>query len=159
MKRILLIDDSLIQLRTLNMLLQDKYEILMSTTGFDGLAIAKREQPDLILLDYNMPIMSGRDTFKKLQEKEETRNIPVIFLTGVDEREEVEEVLRLRPQGYLLKPVENDLLFTKIEKILAEQEAKSAAAVEEAQEEEEDKVEVEDEFGLGSGLDFKAGEV
>ena len=159
MKRILLIDDSLIQLRTLNMLLQDKYEILMSTTGFDGLAIAKREQPDLILLDYNMPIMSGRDTFKKLQEKEETKNIPVIFLTGVDEREEVEEVLRLRPQGYLLKPVENDLLFAKIEKILAEQEAKSAAAVEEAQEEEEDNVESEDEFGLGSGLDFKAGEV
>ena len=158
MTRILLIDDSLIQLRTLNMLLQGKYEVLMSTTGFDGIAMAKREQPDLILLDYNMPILSGRDAFKKLQEKEETKNIPVIFLTGVDEREEVEEVLRLRPQGYLLKPVENDLLFAKIDKILAEQEAKSAAAAEEPQAEEQVEAEAEDEFGLESGLDFKTGE-
>ena len=158
MKRILLIDDSLIQLRTLNMLLQGKYEVLMSTTGYDGISIAKKEQPDLILLDYNMPILSGRDAFKKLQEKEETKHIPVIFLTGVDEREEVEEVLRLRPQGYLLKPVENDLLFKKIDKILAEQEAKSAAASEEPQEEEQVEAEAEDEFGLESGLDFKTGE-
>ena len=158
MKRILLIDDSLIQLRTLNMLLQDKYEVFMSTTGYDGISIAKKERPDLILLDYNMPILRGRDAFKKLQEKEETKDIPVIFLTGVDEREEVEEVLRLRPQGYLLKPVENDLLFAKIDKILAEQEAKSAAAAEELQEEEQVEAEAEDEFGLESGLDFKAGE-
>lgn len=155
MKRILLIDDSLIQLRTLNMLLQDKYEVLMSTTGYDGISIAKKERPDLILLDYNMPILSGRDAFKKLQEKEETKDIPVIFLTGVDEREEVEEVLRLRPQGYLLKPVENDLLFKKIDKILAEQEAKSASVAEEAKEEDKN----EDEFGMESGLDFKTGEV
>lgn len=162
MKRILLIDDSLIQLRTLNMLLQGKYEVLMSTTGYDGISIAKRERPDLILLDYNMPILSGRDAFKKLQEKEETRDIPVIFLTGVDEREEVEEVLKLRPQGYLLKPVENDLLFKKIDKILAAQEAKLASASvseEEAEDKSEGKSEdkSEDEFGLGSGLNFKTG--
>lgn len=119
MKRILLIDDSLIQLRMLNMQLQDKYEILMATTGFDGISIAKRERPDLILLDYNMPIQSGRETFRKLQEKEETKNIPVIFLTGVDDRQEVEEVLRLRPQGYLLKPIEGDALHKKIEKVLS----------------------------------------
>lgn len=160
MKRILLIDDSLIQLRTLNMLLRDRYEVMMSTTGLDGISIAKKERPDLILLDYNMPILSGRDTFKKLQEKEETKDIPVIFLTGVDEREEVEEVLKMRPQGYLLKPVENDLLFKKIDKILAEQEAKSTPASESEDESKESKDESKDEdaFGSDSGLDFKTGE-
>ena len=119
MKRILLIDDSMIQHRILNVMLQDKYETLTSTSGLEGIRIAKREQPDLILLDYAMPLMSGKETFKKLQEQEETKNIPVIFLTGVDERKDVEQVLKYRPQGYLLKPVEKERLLQSIEQVLS----------------------------------------
>ncbi|MCH5252095.1 MAG: response regulator [Lachnospiraceae bacterium] len=114
MERILLIDDSMIQLRTLSMLLQDKYETVMATSGLEGIKLAKKKQPDLILLDYDMPGMSGRETFRQLQESEDTKDIPVVFLTGVDDRRDVEEVLKLRPQGYLLKPVEQERLLQTI---------------------------------------------
>ena len=120
MKRILIVDDSLIQQRILNVMLKDRYELLVSSSGLDGIRIAKSEKPDLILLDYDMPILSGREVFRKLQEHDETRNIPVIFLTGVDEREDVEAVLKLHPQGYLLKPVEQGSLLSAIEKHIAE---------------------------------------
>ena len=118
MKRILLIDDSMIQLRILQGLLRNKYETVMATSGLEGLSLAKEEQPDLILLDYDMPIMSGKQTYRKLQEQAETKDIPVVFLTGVDGRKEVEEVLVYRPQGYLLKPVQQNRLLETVEKLL-----------------------------------------
>ena len=119
MKKILLIDDSMIQHRIMKVLLKDKYELLMADSGLEGVKIAVRERPDLILLDYDMPVLSGKETFQKLQEHEESRNIPVLFLTGVSDKGEVEEVLKLRPRGYLLKPVEQNRLLEAIEKVLS----------------------------------------
>ncbi len=122
MKRILLVDDSNVQLRIISAMLQGKYEMLMSTSGLEAIRMAREEQPDLILLDYDMPVLSGKETFQKLQQQEETRDIPVIFLTGIDEKDDVVQVLKLRPQGYLLKPVEQKLLIESIEKSLSERE-------------------------------------
>ncbi len=119
MDKILLIDDSMIQLRILEGMLRKDYEIIMATSGFEGIDAARKQLPDLILLDYDMPVMGGRETLKNLREGEDTKDIPVIFLTGVDERDEIEAVLRLRPQGYLLKPVDQDRLFDTIRKTLA----------------------------------------
>ena len=119
MKRILLIDDSLIQHRLMKNMLKDQYELLTCTSGVDGIRLAAAEKPDLILLDYNMPILSGKETLRRLHEREETREIPVIFLTGVNERRDVGAVLKLRPQGYLLKPVEQVGLLQVIDKVLS----------------------------------------
>lgn len=119
MKRILLIDDSMIQHRIMQAMLRDQYELLTCTSGMEGIRIAKSSRPDLILLDYDMPIMSGRETFRQLREKEETRDIPVVFLTGVNERKDVGAALKLHPQGYLLKPVEQDNLLVTISRALA----------------------------------------
>lgn len=120
MKSILLIDDSMIQHRIMKVLLKNKYELLMADSGGDGIRIAQKLQPDLILLDYDMPDLSGKETFKMLKEQDETKDIPVIFLTGVRDKEDVEEVLRLRPQGYLLKPVKQSRLFEAMRNILGE---------------------------------------
>ena len=120
MKHILLIDDSLIQLRILEVLLRDKYDIQMATSGMEGIRYARKTHPDLILLDYDMPLQSGKETFEQLRSMEETSDIPVIFLTGVHEKEVVAEVLKLRPSGYLLKPVSQDVLFRTIAKTLAD---------------------------------------
>ena len=137
MKKILLIDDSLIQHRLMKNMLKDRYELLTCTSGVEGIRLARTESPDLILLDYNMPILSGKETLRRLHEKEETREIPVVFLTGVNEKRDVGAVLKLRPQGYLLKPVEPVGLLQVIDKVLsgekpvpAEQEASGEEVLE-----------------------------
>lgn len=118
MKRILLIDDCMIQLQVLNGLLKDSYEVIMASSGVDGVSIARKKKPDLIIMDYDMPVISGKETLGRLREHAETKNIPTIFLTGVDERKEIEAVLRLQPQGYLLKPVRKERLFETIQAVL-----------------------------------------
>lgn len=120
MKRILLIDDSAIQLRTMKGMLQDRYEIMMAASGLDGIEIMKKKRPDLIILDYDMPVVDGKATLKMLKDKEEMKDIPVIFLTGVNEKEHIRAVLELKPQGYLLKPAEPERLIEIIQKILGE---------------------------------------
>ena len=64
---------------------------------------------DLILLDYQMPIESGAEVLK---------NIPVIFLTGVSDSDRVQEVISMKPQGYLLKPVNMECLFVMIRNLI-----------------------------------------
>ncbi len=58
---------------------------------------------DLILLDYEMPVTSGPQVLEMLRNDEDTKDIPVIFLTGKDDRESVMSVLSLKPEGYILK--------------------------------------------------------
>ena len=120
MKKILLIDDSMIQQRMMYIMLKDEYEVITAESGIEGIQQAKLRQPDLILLDYDMPMMDGKETFAKLLANEETKDIPVIFLTGVIDKKQVAEVLMLRPKGYLVKPVEKGRLIETIESTLQE---------------------------------------
>ena len=74
--------------------------------------------PDLILLDYEMPEMNGKEVMEKLQSDEELREIPIVFLTSADSKEIVMELLALKPAGYILKPVESQMLLERIEEII-----------------------------------------
>lgn len=73
---------------------------------------------DLILLDYEMPVENGPAVFKKIKNMESAKDIPIIFLTGVADKEKITEVLMLKPQGYLLKPIDTDKLLNTIENIV-----------------------------------------
>ena len=73
-------------------------------------------EPDLILLDYEMPVCDGRQTLEMIRADEEISDIPVIFLTGVNDREHIEMVLALRSAGYLLKPPVKERLLGEIKK-------------------------------------------
>ena len=75
----------------------------------------ERELPDLILLDYEMPGLDGKETLEKIRADENMKNIPVIFLTGVADRQNIANVLHLNPMGYILKPPSQDKLFEAIE--------------------------------------------
>lgn len=118
MKKIMIIDDSQIQLRTLTGLLKNRYEVITATSGFDGIEILKKNKVDLVLLDYGMPVLDGKETLRILRDNENTKTISVIFLTGDNEREDIIEALKLQPQGYLLKPVEPERLYETIENII-----------------------------------------
>ena len=62
MKKILFIDDSKMQLQVLRGLLKKDYEVFTSESGFDGIDVAKKQQPDVIFFDYGMPVISGTET-------------------------------------------------------------------------------------------------
>jgi len=122
LKKILAVDDSPTMLRTVQAMLAEKYKVTFATSGPQAIAAIARSRPDLILLDYDMPVCDGRMTLQMLRSEESTRDIPVVFLTGISDADHVKEVLAYRPQGYLLKPPSAFKLFTTIEQVLAEAE-------------------------------------
>ena len=67
---------------------------------------------DLILLDYDMPVVDGPQVLQMLRQENATKDIPVVFLTGVGTKEEVERVMALHPSGYILKSTTRDNLLT-----------------------------------------------
>lgn len=117
-KTILLVDDNAMQLRTLNEMLKMKYNVQMATSGMKALTLIGKKKPDIIFLDYEMPMCDGKMTLEMIREVEEAKDIPVVFLTGVNDKEHIEAVLRLKPAGYLLKPASADTIFSTVEKFL-----------------------------------------
>lgn len=113
-KRILAIDDNAFQLRMLNELLKETYEVEMATSVVKGLAMISRNIPDLILLDYEMPVCDGKIGFQMIKEIEAVKDVPVIFLTGVRDEAHINEVLSLRPASYILKPAKSEELLSTI---------------------------------------------
>jgi len=119
MKKILVVDDSPVTLRGIKAMLDKDYQITVATSGEQALQSLKKRQPDLILLDYEMPGLDGRETLEKIREDEELCDIPVIFLTGVADKEHIAAVLKLNPAGYFLKPAERERLIGAIEEVLS----------------------------------------
>ena len=117
-KCILLIDDSAIQLRALNEMLKDKYDVMMATSGSKALTLIGQRLPDLIFLDYDMPVCDGKMTLQMIREIEEAQEIPVIFLTGLNDTEHIRSVLDLHPAGYLIKPASKKVIYEALEKNL-----------------------------------------
>ena len=111
--RVMVIDDDAGTLRNIKSLLDTMYVVSVCNSGKKALDLIDREKPDVILLDYEMPMLNGPETLQRIRQKPDFKNTPVIFLTGVNDRSQIAAALALRPAGYLLKPVEqNKLLMT-----------------------------------------------
>ena len=78
----------------------------------------KKKKTDLILLDYEMPEENGAVVLEKIRMSDELKDIPVVFLNGINDREKIKSVLAMKPQGYLLKPIEHDKLMQTINQVL-----------------------------------------
>lgn len=117
-KRILVVDDNGTTLRTMKAMLEDRYEVAIAISGAQAMTSIGKKRPDLILLDYEMPICDGKMTLEMIRADEELKDIPVIFLTAVNDRANIEAVLKLKPAGYFLKPAVKDQLIGEIEKVL-----------------------------------------
>ncbi len=109
-KRILVVDDNGTALRTMKAMLEDRYEVALAISGAQAMTSIGKKRPDLILLDYEMPVCDGRMTLEMIRADEDMKNIPVIFLTAVNDRANIEAVLKLKPAGYFLKPAVKDRL-------------------------------------------------
>lgn len=117
-KRILVVDDNGTALRTIKAMLEDTYEIALAISGAQAMTSIGKKRPDLILLDYEMPVCDGRMTLEMIRADADLTSIPVVFLTAINDRENIEAVLRLKPAGYMLKPPVKEKLLAEIEKIL-----------------------------------------
>lgn len=117
-KKVLVIDDSIILLRNIKVMLEDQYQVFTVTSGEKALKSISRIRPDVILLDYAMPYWDGKKTFEMLNQDEIGRNIPVIFLTSVSDKQQILDVLMLKPFGYILKPPSRDRITEEIRKAL-----------------------------------------
>ena len=118
-KCVLLVDDSKIQLRSLSSALAGRYDVQVANSGMKALTLIGKRVPDIIFLDYEMPMCDGKMTLQMIREVDEAKDIPVVFLTGMRDKEHIKEVLELKPAGYLLKPPNLDTIFQTIEDVLA----------------------------------------
>ena len=115
---ILLVDDSALQNRISKNILDAKYNVKVTMSANQALEVIAQGKPDLIVLDYDMPDFDGYHFLRVLREEPATANIPVIFLTGVVDKEHVSKVIPLKPDGYLLKPVSAEKLLSRVQALL-----------------------------------------
>lgn len=103
-KHILMVDDNVEFLRQMKAMLQDHYRVSMAASATQAMTIIGSSRPDLIILDYDMPICDGKMMLQMIRAEDRLKDVPVIFLTGISDKEHIVEVLDLKPAGYFLKP-------------------------------------------------------
>ena len=103
----------------MNWLKQD-FSVSVVKNGRDALDFLTKELPDLILLDYEMPVMDGAKTLEKIRQKPQFADIPVVFLTGVTDSSMVKDAVKLKPQGYILKNISKLALIEKIKEFIGQ---------------------------------------
>ncbi len=110
-KKILVVDDSEVDRRFVERVLSRRYQVFTADSGRSGIASALQNKPDLILLDYLMPDMKGPEVCHALKSEPSTENIPVIFLTGLDDAGAMVDGFEQGAENYLTKPIgQKDLL-------------------------------------------------
>ena len=113
-KTILIVDDDPSYLGLVREWLKGTYKVAMANSGLQAIKWLGKNKADLILLDHEMPVTTGPQVLEMLRSEEETKNIPVIFLTGKGDKESVMAVVALKPEGYFLKTIEREELLAKL---------------------------------------------
>ncbi len=113
--RILLVDDDEIYTSTIERWLSGLYDIDVAGSAVEAISRMERKKPDVLLLDYAMPVTDGAQFLEYLRKDEATAGISVIFLTGSQDRNSVMKVVDLSPQGYLLKSIDKNTLIERLE--------------------------------------------
>ena len=107
-KVILLVDDDPDFLKLASGWLRNLARVDVASSGEQALEYLEDHRPDLILLDYNMPEMNGSEVMDEVRKRPRVATVPIIFLTGRNDRAGVMEVLKKRPEGYILKSMSRD---------------------------------------------------
>ena len=112
-------DDDFLQEIVISVLHGAGYRMLEASSGEDALSIIPEQMPDLVLCDISMPKMGGHEVLTKLRtDHPECADIPFIFLTGLSDREEMLEGMELGADDYLTKPVDREVLLTRVKTAL-----------------------------------------
>lgn len=120
MKKILIVEDVEFNLDLLIQLLEDDYQLLSASDGQAGVELAAAERPDLILMDMSLPGMNGWDAAAQIKANPQLAGIPIIGLSAHALESERVKALDAGCDGYLTKPIDEDLLFRTIAQALAQ---------------------------------------
>ena len=115
MKKVLVIDDEEVNRKLMRESMEAaKFIVIEAEDGSDGIYLAKKEGPDVILLDLAMPDVDGIETCKRLKELEKTKDIPVIMLSAMNDKKLIDLALKQGAADYFVKPLRTSTLLNKI---------------------------------------------
>ncbi len=114
-KRILIVDDDPVYSMMVNNWLKDKFIVSTVNDGMETFSFLTNNKVDLILLDYEMPVVDGPQILQMLRAHPETKELPVMFLTGIRDKESIQRVLKFKPEGYILKTATRDEIIKILE--------------------------------------------
>ncbi|WP_022765541.1 response regulator [Butyrivibrio sp. XPD2006] len=114
-KSILIVDDDPTFLQMIREWLKDTYRVGMANSGTQAVAWLATNKADLVLLDYDMPVLDGPKVLEMLKSESFSSSTPVMFLTGKNDKESVTNVIALKPADYLLKTISKDKLLSTLD--------------------------------------------
>lgn len=115
MSKILIVDDSPVDIQNLKNILMDAgHLVTVATSGSDGVAKAKASPPDIIMMDVNMPGLDGFSAARQLMQDAGTKSIPVVFVTGKDQKADRVFAQMLGAKGFVTKPYTADQILAQL---------------------------------------------
>ena len=123
-KCILIVDDDPTYIQMVREWLKDSYRVGMANSGTQAVAWLATNKADLILLDYDMPVIDGPKVMEMLRSESFSQSTPVMFLTGKNDRESVTNVISLKPADYLLKTISKDKLLGTLDNFFKQRKNK-----------------------------------
>ena len=115
-KTILIVDDSKLNIQVLSDILEEKsYRIALARSGKVALEFVEMKKPDLILLDIMMPEIDGFEVCRRLKSDPETKNIPIIFISGLDKSEDIVNGFKAGAVDYIVKPFKKEVVLARVD--------------------------------------------
>lgn len=120
--KVLIVDDSEFMRSRIIKLLSGDYDLIEASSSLSAIQKITVNRPNLVLLDYEMPVCDGRQALEMIRSEKEIADIPVMFLTGRGDRDSIKKVVALKPEGYLLKTMPDDAIKKSIDDFFAKKE-------------------------------------
>ena len=117
-KKILVVEDVELNRDLLVQLLEDEYEVLTAVNGQEGIELAERHRPDLILMDLSLPIVDGWSAARRIKATASLRAIPIIAVSAHAMSGDEQAARESGCEDYLSKPIREELLFEKVKRLL-----------------------------------------
>ena len=117
-KCILAVDDAAFILSRITDALVGRYDVVTVNSGVRALRYLEKNKPDLILLDIRMPLRDGFEILREIRTMEDRADIPVVMLTGMEDKRYVMESIKLGIRDYILKPFDPNDLLARVQRIL-----------------------------------------
>ncbi len=125
-KTILIVEDNSKNLKLCRDLLEFRgHTILEATDGDEGVNMARLHRPDLVIMDIQLPVLSGMDAMQLMREKSETMNIPIIALTAFAMKGDEERFMKAGFNGYIAKPIDTRQFVDQVEQVFLNTQLKA----------------------------------